>query len=106
VTASRGGVEAVSPSAFTGPAFLADAWHLDDGRLRAVVGWTRIEASGHGPDAADHEDSAARAPPRRSPSISRRCRRMALSAAAGERRWMALRMRAWPSSDRSRRPST
>lgn len=40
VTGSTAGVEVVPVPAFTGAAFLADAWHLEDARFRATFGWT------------------------------------------------------------------
>ncbi|HEU4386022.1 MAG TPA: NAD-dependent epimerase/dehydratase family protein [Anaeromyxobacteraceae bacterium] len=39
VTGSSASVDLVPASAFTGPAFLADPWQLDDRRLRAAAGW-------------------------------------------------------------------
>jgi UDP-glucose 4-epimerase len=39
VTGSEADVEVVAASRFTGPAFLADRWHLDDRRIRAALGW-------------------------------------------------------------------
>jgi UDP-glucose 4-epimerase len=39
VTGSGAGVEVVPPSAFTGPAFLADPWLLDGARIRGRLGW-------------------------------------------------------------------
>ncbi|HEY6100195.1 MAG TPA: NAD-dependent epimerase/dehydratase family protein, partial [Anaeromyxobacter sp.] len=38
-TGSTAGVEVVPASAFTGAAFMAGAWHLDDGRFRRTLGW-------------------------------------------------------------------
>jgi UDP-glucose 4-epimerase len=43
-TGSRTRVEVVPAPAFTGPAFLADAWPLDVARLRAKLGWEPREA--------------------------------------------------------------
>lgn len=40
VTHSAAEVAVVPASAFAGPAFLADAWHLDDARFRTAFGWT------------------------------------------------------------------
>ena len=40
VTGSKAGVEVVPAPAFGGPAFLADAWHLDDARFRETFAWT------------------------------------------------------------------
>ena len=39
VTGSTADVGVVAASAFTGPAFLADRWHLDDERIRTALGW-------------------------------------------------------------------
>jgi UDP-glucose 4-epimerase len=46
-TGSPTGVEVVAPADFAGPAFLADPWRLDDGRIRERLGW----APRRGPDA-------------------------------------------------------
>lgn len=47
VTGSRAGFDVVAPGAWTGAAFLADAWQLDDRRIRARMGFRPVGDAAH-----------------------------------------------------------